>query len=102
MTDVWGETSVQVKNRVRHQNQNVLKTSCRYVTSFVTVTLHTVFSTWLSVHTGVRYWLHPRIDMKKTSQKVRYEQQFGAEHEGLPCECGLFTTSATVLMLVGY
>lgn len=52
-----------------------------------------VFSTWLSVYIGVRYWLHPRIDMKKTLKKRKKKSVLSSDSElsveGRPCERGL-------------
>lgn len=104
MTDIWGETSVQVKNRGQASEPECVQNKLQICDIFCYChSSHSLFNMAVS-----SYWCQilnrydPRIDMKKTSQKVRYEQQFGAEHEGLTCECGLFTTSVTVLMLVGY
>lgn len=67
LTDIRGEALIQVKNRGQASKPKMCSKQAAEkwhppLLSFFTK----VFSTWLSVYIGVRYWLHPRIDMKKT------------------------------------
>lgn len=66
LTEIWGEASIQVKNRGRTSKPKCVqnKLQKRDIESYCHSSQ--LFSTWLSLHIGVTYWLNPRIDMKKS------------------------------------